>query len=77
MELPDEDKPGDSHIVLTVITDEDGTELEILRDNMPFGRRGRRSATRYTKTCSHTRMTRSATRSPSPTNRRHSTPVRS
>ncbi|QRP50576.1 Dyp-type peroxidase [Amycolatopsis sp. FDAARGOS 1241] len=38
VELPDEDKPGDSHIALTVITDEDGNELEILRDNMPFGR---------------------------------------
>ncbi|MFI5610699.1 Dyp-type peroxidase [Amycolatopsis sp. NPDC051903] len=38
VELTDEEKPGDSHIALNVITDEDGNELEILRDNMPFGR---------------------------------------
>ncbi|WP_233573920.1 Dyp-type peroxidase [Amycolatopsis panacis] len=38
VELPDAEKPAGSHLALTVITDEDGTELEILRDNMPFGR---------------------------------------
>jgi putative iron-dependent peroxidase len=38
VELPDAAKPADSHVALTVITDDDGTELEILRDNMPFGR---------------------------------------
>jgi putative iron-dependent peroxidase len=38
VELSDEEKPADSHIALNVITDEDGNELDILRDNMPFGR---------------------------------------
>ncbi|HWD02900.1 MAG TPA: Dyp-type peroxidase [Amycolatopsis sp.] len=38
VELADEDKPADSHIALTVITDEEGNELDIGRDNMPFGR---------------------------------------
>ncbi|MEW2507494.1 Dyp-type peroxidase [Amycolatopsis sp. CA-161197] len=38
VELSDDEKPADSHIALNVIEDEDGNELEILRDNMPFGR---------------------------------------
>ncbi|GAA3571305.1 Dyp-type peroxidase [Amycolatopsis ultiminotia] len=38
VELSDEEKPPDSHLALNVITDEDGNELDILRDNMPFGR---------------------------------------
>lgn len=33
------DQPG-SHVDLNTITDPDGTEREILRDNMPFGRPG-------------------------------------
>jgi putative iron-dependent peroxidase len=37
MELDDDVKPADSHVALTVITDPDGTERQILRDNMPFG----------------------------------------
>ncbi|WBQ02064.1 Dyp-type peroxidase [Kribbella sp. CA-293567] len=37
IELSDEVKPDNSHIALTVIEDEDGNELQILRDNMPFG----------------------------------------
>jgi len=37
VELPDETKPTDSHVALTTITDPDGTERQILRDNMPFG----------------------------------------
>jgi putative iron-dependent peroxidase len=41
IELPDDVKPGNSHLALNVITDADGTELKILRDNMPFGRVGR------------------------------------
>jgi porphyrinogen peroxidase len=41
IELPDEVKPPDSHVALNVITDADGTELKILRDNMPFGNVGR------------------------------------
>jgi putative iron-dependent peroxidase len=41
IELPDDIKPANSHVALNVITDADGTELKILRDNMPFGRVGR------------------------------------
>ncbi|GAA4523333.1 Dyp-type peroxidase [Amycolatopsis samaneae] len=37
VELADDVKPGDSHVALTTIEDEDGTERKILRDNMPFG----------------------------------------
>ncbi|WAL68504.1 Dyp-type peroxidase [Amycolatopsis cynarae] len=36
IELPDEAKPADSHVALTAIVDEDGTERQIVRDNMPF-----------------------------------------
>ncbi|MDO5641347.1 MAG: Dyp-type peroxidase [Paracoccus sp. (in: a-proteobacteria)] len=37
VELPDAEKPGYAHNVLNVIEDEDGNQLDILRDNMPFG----------------------------------------
>ena len=37
IELPDDEKPSNAHIVLNVIEDEDGNEQQILRDNMPFG----------------------------------------
>ncbi|MGW7681486.1 Dyp-type peroxidase [Kribbella sp. NPDC054772] len=37
IELDDAKKPGNAHIVLNVVEDEDGNELQILRDNMPFG----------------------------------------
>ncbi|MFE3199751.1 Dyp-type peroxidase [Embleya sp. NPDC059237] len=37
LELPDDVKPIDSHVALTTITDPDGTERDILRNNMPFG----------------------------------------
>ncbi|MET8178652.1 Dyp-type peroxidase [Streptomyces sp. NPDC005336] len=40
IELDDAVKPDDSHVALTTITDPDGTERQILRDNMPFGRAG-------------------------------------
>lgn len=40
IEMSDEVKPTNSHIALNVITDEDGNELEILRENMPFGQVG-------------------------------------
>jgi porphyrinogen peroxidase len=40
IELPDDVKPADSHVALNVITGEDGEELKIVRDNMPFGRFG-------------------------------------
>ncbi|GAA1564767.1 Dyp-type peroxidase [Kribbella hippodromi] len=37
IELSDDKKPSNAHIALNVIEDEDGNELKILRDNMPFG----------------------------------------
>jgi porphyrinogen peroxidase len=37
IELPDDVKPGNSHVALNTVTDEDGTELQVLRHNMPFG----------------------------------------
>ncbi|GAB11388.1 hypothetical protein GOARA_068_00470 [Gordonia araii NBRC 100433] len=37
IEMDDETKPSNSHIALNVITDDEGNELEILRDNMPYG----------------------------------------
>jgi len=40
IELDEEAKPSNSHSALTVITDENGEEVKILRDNMPFGRPG-------------------------------------
>ncbi|NUV61173.1 Dyp-type peroxidase [Streptomyces sp. CAI-85] len=40
VELSDEVKPEDSHVAVNTITDEDGNELKIVRDNMPFGRVG-------------------------------------
>ncbi|MEV6154119.1 Dyp-type peroxidase [Nonomuraea sp. NPDC052129] len=41
IELDDDSKPADSHVALTTIVDADGTERQILRDNMPFGAVGR------------------------------------
>ncbi|MBL1086945.1 Dyp-type peroxidase [Streptomyces actinomycinicus] len=40
VELPDDAKPEDSHVALNVITDENGDERKIVRENMPFGRVG-------------------------------------
>src|SRR6202000_2954122 len=40
IELPDEDKPPNSHLALNVITGPDGEERQIMRFNMPFGRVG-------------------------------------
>ncbi len=40
IELDESVKPSCSHSALTVITDSNGEELKILRDNMPFGRPG-------------------------------------
>lgn len=36
-EIPDAQKATDSHVTLTTITEPDGTERDIVRDNMPFG----------------------------------------
>jgi putative iron-dependent peroxidase len=41
IELPDDVKPANSHVALNTITDPDGTERQIVRDNMPFGNLGR------------------------------------
>jgi putative iron-dependent peroxidase len=41
IELDDAVKPPDSHVALNTIVDPDGTERQILRDNMPFGSAGR------------------------------------
>src|SRR3954454_5207298 len=40
IEIDDDDAPRKSHKSLATIVDEDGGELAILRDNMPFGRPG-------------------------------------
>jgi len=37
VELDDAALPSNSHVALNTIVDDDGTEHEILRDNMPFG----------------------------------------
>lgn len=37
VELSEDDQPDYSHVALNTIVDENGTEREILRDNMPFG----------------------------------------
>jgi porphyrinogen peroxidase len=47
IELDDAVKAADSHVALTTITDPDGIEREILRDNMPFGAVGRREFGTY------------------------------
>ncbi|MEU1404119.1 Dyp-type peroxidase [Streptomyces sp. NPDC005728] len=40
VELPDDVKPADSHVALNTVTDEDGDERKIVRENMPFGTLG-------------------------------------
>jgi len=40
IEMADDVKPSNSHIALNVIVDDDGTQLQIVRANMPFGRPG-------------------------------------
>jgi putative iron-dependent peroxidase len=37
IELPDAVKPSNSHVALNTLVDADGTERQIVRDNMPFG----------------------------------------
>ncbi|WP_369362456.1 Dyp-type peroxidase [Streptomyces sp. CG4] len=41
IELPDDVKPADSHVALNTITDENGQERKIVRENMPFGAIGK------------------------------------
>ena len=40
IEMDDDTKPSNSHTALTVIEDETGEQVQIMRDNMPFGRVG-------------------------------------
>jgi porphyrinogen peroxidase len=40
IEMDDDAKPANAHIALNVIEDDDGTELKIVRHNMPFGEIG-------------------------------------
>ncbi|MFE1857867.1 Dyp-type peroxidase [Streptomyces anandii] len=47
VELPDDVQPADSHVSLNTVTDEDGNERKIVRDNMPFGRIGTREFGTY------------------------------
>ncbi|NDZ79328.1 Dyp-type peroxidase [Streptomyces sp. SID10853] len=47
VELSDDDKPADSHVALNTVTDEDGNEQKIVRDNMPFGRIGQQEFGTY------------------------------
>jgi porphyrinogen peroxidase len=37
VEMDDEIKPSNSHVALNTVIDPDGTQRQILRDNMPFG----------------------------------------
>ena len=41
IEMPDGDKPANSHVALNTIVDPDGTQRQIVRANMPFGELGR------------------------------------
>ena len=59
IEMPDDIKPTNSHLALNVIEDENGNELKILRDNMPFGTLGTVSTAR---TASRTRGRRTSLR---------------
>lgn len=47
IEFPDDEKPPNSHLVLNTIVDPDGTQRQIMRDNMPFGRLGTREFGTY------------------------------
>lgn len=40
IELDDDAKPADSHVALNTVTAADGSQLQILRDNMPWGTAG-------------------------------------
>ncbi len=40
IEMDDDVKPPNSHVAVNTIVDPDGTQRQIVRDNMPFGRAG-------------------------------------
>ncbi|MEE3853377.1 Dyp-type peroxidase [Gordonia sp. LSe1-13] len=37
VEMDDDVKPSNSHIALNVVEDEDGEDIDVVRDNMPYG----------------------------------------
>jgi putative iron-dependent peroxidase len=41
IEMPDDVKPANSHVALNTINDPDGTQRQIVRENMPFGTIGK------------------------------------
>jgi putative iron-dependent peroxidase len=47
IEFPDDAKASNAHLTLNKITDPDGTERKIIRDNMPFGAVGAREFGTY------------------------------
>ena len=47
IEFADEEKPSNSHLTLNTIYDADGTQRQIMRDNMPFGTVGTREFGTY------------------------------
>jgi putative iron-dependent peroxidase len=47
VELADDEKPSNSHVVLNTIVDEQGNERQIVRQNMPFGEVGTRQFGTY------------------------------
>ena len=47
IEIPDAKKAANSHVVLNSITDTDGNDLKIVRENMPFGTVGEEYGTYF------------------------------
>ena len=47
IEFPDAAKPSNSHLTLNTLVDSDGTQRQIVRDNMPFGAIGAREFGTY------------------------------
>jgi putative iron-dependent peroxidase len=47
VELADDVKPANSHVALNTVEDDDGNEVQIVRDNMPFGTFGSREFGTY------------------------------
>ena len=47
VEIPDADKASNSHVALNTIVEDDGTQRQIVRDNMPFGAIGTREFGTY------------------------------
>lgn len=50
IEFDDDVKPSNSHIALNVITDDEGNQLQIVRDNMPYGEAGGERGTLFMPT---------------------------